>query len=201
VSPCLGGAAEQAAEAGDGTLLGAQRSGGAVDAAPLPRGLQAYHAGAGHLRGRHPRPPLREEPLQAGAYTRSTFWLNVSTICWIRWMHDFPPVFQTGGHAQVRPKQLRLSCEVNECKPPPPGAAAAAPVTPARQGPRCTPVPPPRAAPAAACRLATPPPPPPRRQPPLPPRPRPPAAPPPASPAAAAAAAVVGVVPVVQLID
>jgi hypothetical protein len=23
----------------------------------------------------------------------STFWLNVSTICWIRWVHDFPPVY------------------------------------------------------------------------------------------------------------
>ena len=23
----------------------------------------------------------------------STFRLNVSTICWIRWVHDFPPVY------------------------------------------------------------------------------------------------------------
>ena len=23
----------------------------------------------------------------------STFWLNVSTFCWIRWVHDYPPVY------------------------------------------------------------------------------------------------------------
>jgi len=23
----------------------------------------------------------------------STFRLNVSTFCWIRWVHDFPPVY------------------------------------------------------------------------------------------------------------
>ena len=31
----------------------------------------------------------------------STFRLNVSTFCWIRWVHDFPLVYQTGGHGEV----------------------------------------------------------------------------------------------------
>ena len=31
----------------------------------------------------------------------STFRLNVSTFCWIRWVHDFPPVYPTGGHREV----------------------------------------------------------------------------------------------------
>jgi hypothetical protein len=31
----------------------------------------------------------------------STFRLNVSTFCWIRWVHDFHPVYQTGGHGEV----------------------------------------------------------------------------------------------------
>ena len=30
---------------------------------------------------------------KAGAYTRSTFRLNVSTFCGIRWVHDYPPVY------------------------------------------------------------------------------------------------------------
>jgi hypothetical protein len=30
---------------------------------------------------------------QPGAYTRSTFRLNVRTICWIRWVHYFPPAY------------------------------------------------------------------------------------------------------------
>jgi hypothetical protein len=39
----------------------------------------------------------------------STFRFIVSTFCWIRWVHDLPPVYQTGGHGEVRPKRLRLS--------------------------------------------------------------------------------------------
>ena len=31
----------------------------------------------------------------------STFRLNVSTCCGIRRMHDFPPVYETGGHGEV----------------------------------------------------------------------------------------------------
>ena len=31
----------------------------------------------------------------------STFRLNVSTFSWIRWVHDFPPVYYTGGHMEV----------------------------------------------------------------------------------------------------
>jgi hypothetical protein len=31
----------------------------------------------------------------------STFRLNVSTLCGIRWLQDFPPVYQTGGHGEV----------------------------------------------------------------------------------------------------
>jgi len=27
--------------------------------------------------------------------------LNVSTFCWTRWVHDFAPVYETGGHADV----------------------------------------------------------------------------------------------------
>jgi len=39
----------------------------------------------------------------------STFRLNVSKICGIRWVHDVPPVYQTGGHGEVWPKRLMLS--------------------------------------------------------------------------------------------
>jgi len=31
----------------------------------------------------------------------STFRLNVSTFCGIGWVHDFPLVYETGGHGQV----------------------------------------------------------------------------------------------------
>jgi len=31
----------------------------------------------------------------------STFRLNVSTFCGIRWMHDFLPVYYTGGYEEV----------------------------------------------------------------------------------------------------
>ena len=31
----------------------------------------------------------------------STFRLKVSTICGIRWVHDFPPIYETGGHGEV----------------------------------------------------------------------------------------------------
>jgi hypothetical protein len=36
----------------------------------------------------------------------STFGLNVSTFCGIRRVHDFPPVYQTGGHGEERPNGL-----------------------------------------------------------------------------------------------
>jgi len=40
--------------------------------------------------------------LLAGAYShRVTFRLNVSTFCGICWVHDFPPVYETGGHGKV----------------------------------------------------------------------------------------------------
>ena len=31
----------------------------------------------------------------------STFRLNVSAFCGIRWVHGFPPVYYTGGHGEV----------------------------------------------------------------------------------------------------
>ena len=31
----------------------------------------------------------------------STFRLNVSTFCAIRWVHDSSPVYSTGGHGEV----------------------------------------------------------------------------------------------------
>jgi len=37
----------------------------------------------------------------AGALHSSTFRLNISTSCWIRWVHKFPPVYYTGGHGEV----------------------------------------------------------------------------------------------------
>ena len=59
-----------------------------------------------------------EEPLARGLHL-STFRLNVSTFCWIRWVHDVPAVYQTEGHREVRRKRLRLSFKVDEGKPLP----------------------------------------------------------------------------------
>jgi len=38
---------------------------------------------------------------EAGAYTRPLFQLNVSTFRGVGWVHGFPPVCWTGGHAEV----------------------------------------------------------------------------------------------------
>ena len=34
----------------------------------------------------------REESLEAGTHS-SIFRLNVTSFCWMRWVHDFPPVY------------------------------------------------------------------------------------------------------------
>jgi hypothetical protein len=39
-------------------------------------------------------------PIIRGSHS-STSRLNVRTFCWIRWVHDFPPVYQTGGYGQA----------------------------------------------------------------------------------------------------
>jgi len=48
------------------------------------------------------------EPASRGLHS-STFRLNVSTLCGIRRVHDFPAVYETGGQGGVWPKRLRLS--------------------------------------------------------------------------------------------
>ena len=51
--------------------------------------------------------PLTTGTLQPGAVLTgrglhsSTFRLNISTFCGIRWVPDFPPVYSTGGHGEV----------------------------------------------------------------------------------------------------
>jgi len=39
-------------------------------------------------------------PLSRGLHS-STFRLNVSTFCGIRWVSDFPLVYETGEHVEV----------------------------------------------------------------------------------------------------
>jgi len=57
--------------------------------------------GAGaHFAQLDPRRDRRHQPVTRGLHS-SSFRPNVSTFWGIRWVHHFPPVYQTLGHVEV----------------------------------------------------------------------------------------------------
>ena len=52
------------------------------------------------LLGRRAADVAAPGPLGKGLHT-STFRLKVSTFCWIRWVHDFKPVYKPEGRGEV----------------------------------------------------------------------------------------------------
>jgi hypothetical protein len=76
---------------------------------PLPRTVDSEAPRVEHSARESARAAVALRLTAAAAVARpsarglhsSTFRLNVSTFCWIRYMHDFPPVYYTGGQGEV----------------------------------------------------------------------------------------------------